>query len=298
MKQLVRSMVVIGLFSGLVPLSLRGESTTIRRSFEPAPRIEIQTVSGDCTVKKSASSQVEVTVEHSFDPAIYQPIFERTEEGISLQETFNEGTSSGYSRWTVEIPEGMEVSFSSASGDLEIGDLNLRLDASTASGDILLTRLKGSLEITSASGDLRLEEFDGSLECSTASGDIHLESGTGAFTVTSASGDIEAQNLNLQEKAYFSVASGNVALALSSPPASELKITAASGDATLDLQGNPLQGQIRVRAMPGSLDSSIPFDYQETESRGNATFLVSVADFGGGPSVEIASASGKVTLRQ
>jgi DUF4097 and DUF4098 domain-containing protein YvlB len=82
------------------------------------------------------------------------------------------------------------VHVESASGDINVVDVDGDATVRAASGDIRIGSVGGSLDVTSASGDVRAEQVTGSASVKTASGDIQVASADGEFQAKSASGGI------------------------------------------------------------------------------------------------------------
>lgn len=134
-----------------------------------------------------------------------------------------------------------EVNVKTASGDVIVGDVGGRGSFATASGDVTVGRLSGAGSAATASGDVRIAAVAGDVKASTASGDVELGSvADGRIAVNSASGDVEV-----------AVKRGTRAL---------LDCTTVSGDARSELDGDysaaegegPLV-EIRARTVSGDI---------------------------------------------
>ena len=77
-------------------------------------------------------------------------------------------------------------------------------------------------------------------------------------------------------------------------------LSAASGDVTLDFNGQPFQGsfEFRVSKHHGDIVCPEAFDHQEEVSDGDSIVLVKRFSRGAGPKITLKSASGIVTLKK
>lgn len=93
----------------------------------------------------------------------------------------------------VDVPVA-DITASVASGDVRIGEVRRELSLKSASGDLELETLTGKGKVNSASGDVRIGRADGDLSANTASGDITIGEAAGDLRLNSASGDVDVRN--------------------------------------------------------------------------------------------------------
>ncbi|MEQ9412535.1 MAG: DUF4097 family beta strand repeat-containing protein, partial [Cyclobacteriaceae bacterium] len=176
----------------------------LHKSFEGVKKIRINTSSGDCQLVKGSSSSVIVDLEHTFGDAL-RPEVEQSNDVLEIREIFKSGRSSGNSKWTVTVPDGIDVKFSSGSGDFDVSNLSFDLNASMGSGDLSFTKIKGDVKGTSGSGDVTLDNFAGELKMNSGSGKITVSKSGGDLSLNSGSGNIRITD----SKASFSANSGS-----------------------------------------------------------------------------------------
>jgi DUF4097 and DUF4098 domain-containing protein YvlB len=135
------------------------------------------------------------------------------------------------------------ASAQTASGDVDI-ELAGSVAVNTASGDVTVRHCTGPLKANTVSGDLTVHSADGSVESHTVSGDLRLESvGTDTVTANSVSGDVlvrvrrgatvwlDVRSVSGDTESELDVGDG--------PPAEtdhvmELRITTVSGDVRIE----------------------------------------------------------------
>jgi DUF4097 and DUF4098 domain-containing protein YvlB len=291
----------------------------IHETFEAKKNVRIQTVSGDCEIKAGESGKIIVDVEYAQKVEdSFEADIQETSNSIKIRERWYGRSSGGRVKWTVTVPSETEIEFSTASGDLSVDGINNTLDASTASGDITIEGSKGEFEISTASGDINVTDsngkFDfstasgdikssqmtGEMEFSTASGDIRLRNAEGLFEFSCASGDIESSGLTIKEESSFSTASGDIEVKLAKSSDYDLELSAASGDVTLDYDGNEIKGyfEFTAKKRSGSIRSPIDFDKEEEYGRNGDEYVKKSFSKGGQtPKIFLSTASGRAMLK-
>ena len=291
----------------------------INKTFEAKKNVRIQTVSGDCVVKTGTAGKITVQVKYSERAEdSFEADMQEKSNSLRLRERWHGSSSGGRVEWTVTVPAETEIEFSTASGDFSAEDINIMLDASTASGDISLEKSKGEFEISTASGDINISDangkFDfstasgdikssqmtGEMEFSTASGDIKLRNGEGLFELSCASGDIEISGIVVKEESSFSTASGDVEVELAESSDYDLELSAASGDVTLDYNGNDIKGyfEFTAKKRSGNIRSPIDFDNEEEYGRNGDEYVKKSFSRGGqSPKIYLSTTSGRASLK-
>jgi len=313
------------------------EMKTISKEFKNVESLEIELVSGDCEIIAGSGKTVSVEVKYDVKPeGNFKPEFEQQDNTLELSEEWFGHSSRGKVLWTITAPAETEVEFSAASGDLSIEKMNTTIEVETASGDIRFISAKGEVDVSTASGDIIVKNMEGDLEFSTASGDILIEDSKGNIELSTASGDIEAKNLEgefdfevasgdieveesngkfscstasgdldinevvLTGGSEFSVASGDIKIVLAKSPAHNVELSTASGDVTLDYNGNKIMGTIEMTARKKRGEINAPFkadDIEEFEKHGD-DYIRKTYLRGDGPMITIKTASGDVSLKK
>jgi len=291
----------------------------ISKTFEAKKLLRIETVSGDCSISRGDQNAIKVDVAYDIRAKdAFEPDFQVKANELKIKERWH-GHASGRVLWKITVPGETEVMFSTASGDLEIEHLNSAIDANTASGDVRISNSKGEIEISTASGDIHLAQMEGELDfstasgdiqginvkgeldLSTASGDIRLRSVSGSFDLSCASGDIDISDLTLNEESSFSTASGDIELKLAESAKADLECSAASGDVTLDYNGNELKGffEFTTKKHGGRIIAPLDFDNEEEFNRGGSEYVKKSFSAGGSqPRITFSTSSGNVKLKK
>ena len=281
LKKVLAIVVIVALLAGASAIA--GRNGEIYKTFPAKERISINTVSGDCIIKKGASDKIEVWLNYDIYPRdAFEPEFSERGRYLKLEENFF-GSSNGSSEWIIAVPDGTRIKFSTASGNIAVENLSGEFDFNTASGDIELIDCKGEFDLNSASGDVTLENC------------------TGDFRVGTASGDIRSSGTLMEYSSNFSTASGDVEVELAKTPEVDMSISTASGRAELNYDGNPIKGyfELVARADRGRIVAPFDFDAENRFRRHGEryvakTYLAETDD----PQITLETASGRVTLRE
>ena len=131
----------------------------------------------------------------------------------------------------------------SASGDVQLGDVGGRADVNTASGDVQVGSAAGGGTIRSASGDVQIGEAAQRVSMNTASGDMQIGSiAEGSVDVKSASGDVRI-GIKQGSRLYVDARS------LSGDTTSEVELGGAeiaTGGPLVEVKGTTMSGDIRI----------------------------------------------------
>lgn len=163
----------------------------------------------------------------------------------------------------VRAPHGADVDANLASAPFRaVGRLG-KLELNTASGDVQVEDVDHDVKIHSASGDVRLGSVCGRADVNTASGDIQIDAVEGGGTIRSASGDVvigaAAEQVKLQ------TASGDMVIA--SIAEGSVDVKSASGDVRVGVkQGSRLH--VDARSLSGDTTSEVELGAVEVAAGG------------------------------
>ena len=275
-----KSICAIGLFFLFSIVVLAQEK--LNRSFTGVKGIKIKTASGNCLLTKATGTTVNVDLQHTFG-SDYNPEINQDGDQLTIREKFNSNTSRGDAKWTLDVPDGIEVSFATGSGNFEASNLTLELDVSTGSGDISLSKTKGDVRGNTGSGDITLDDTQGQVKANSGSGNISLDGGLGELKLNCGSGDIRLKNskaaimantgsgtvrgtnLTLTGPSGFNTGSGDAEVVLAVAPTHNISVNSGSGDAILDFNGNTIAGEIVMKANKRNGEIKAPFEFDKTE---------------------------------
>lgn len=304
----------------LVSFSLHAQEKNIKKSFSDVTEINLSTASGDCQIIKSTGNKVEVEVVYSYSDDIFKAILEQDGGVLELKEKFERNSNSnGDSKWTLSVPDKMEIDINSGSGNIKAKSIALKLKTNTGSGDITLDYASGEIKANTGSGEFSADSFEGSMKINTGSGDVDLTNSKGEFRINLGSGDIEASKLSgefsmnvgsgdidtkdivLTGASSFNSGSGDVRITLESALKNDISVNSGSGNAILDFNGTKVEGEVTMKANKKNGDISAPFEFDEVteEGNGNQTIIKKTAKIGSSNvKIKIATGSGRAVIEK
>ncbi len=278
MKKIKRFTLLSMIVFSLVFINLG--AADVNKTFKAVDNVKIKTVSGDCIVKIGGSSEIKVHVNYTYPADKFKPVFKEEDGVLLMKEDFKKGSKDlkGESKWTVTVPAKTNIAFKSASGNLDVGELQGKLNAKTASGNVTAAGANGTINVKSASGHIAV-------------------GGTGTFNIKCANGDIKAKGIVLEGASGFNSVSGKINVVLAKSSKYDISLKTVSGDATLDYNGNDVKGYFVFKGQKGNIHSDIPFE--GGKDKGYSPFVKKSFKKGGdSPKVSFSTVSGSLTLKK
>ena len=175
------------LIASFISVAVFGQQT-ITKIYDGVKDIRLNTSAGDGIIKKGSGNQVKVTLEYTYDDDSFEPIFEQSGSRLELGEEFERNfRTSGRSTWTLEIPDDIDFNFNASSGDLQIDNLKIEVDANVSSGDVELSSLIGNINVNASSGDIDVDNLEGDFQANVSSGSIEVADSKGDMEINSSS---------------------------------------------------------------------------------------------------------------
>jgi len=304
------------LFIIFLVISVSSKAQEVTKTFKEIKQIIITTSSSDIILAKGSSKDVEVKVTFTYSPKDFEPIFQQAGDVLKLQEKYANNSSNGDSKWTITIPDGINVKTNSGSGNVEAADLKVSIKSNSGSGSYSWRNLSGESSISTGSGEIHLDSYSGQANISAGSGAIYVNNcqgdvnaGTGSGTISingfkgvikagSGSGEVNAEKFTLTGKSSFGTGSGSVLVKLSEPIAFPISIGSGSGKAVLDCNGLKLAGHITMSASKEYGKIMAPFNFDKTEEideKGNDRIMIQKTVQLGNATTEIKITTGSGT---
>ena len=299
--------------------SMAQEEKTVEKSYDGLEKIEANFASGDLTLIKGTSNTVKIKLVYTYDDDQFTPEFEQNGSKLEIDEKFERGSTSGYSKWTMTIPDGLSFDVNSGSGDITAADLEVDIDSNSGSGDIDLENVNGDLDVNNGSGDVNVDQHSGEVSVNTGSGDVTLSDSKGEvdinagsgdikltsvnadFSINTGSGDVRADDVTISGKSSFNSGSGDTEISLGAVLDHSISINSGSGDAELDFNGHEISGFVTMKANKknGEIDAPFEFDKVEEEDQGNQTIIKKTVKLGSKDiNINVGTGSGKAVIRK
>ncbi len=233
-----------------------------------------------------------------------------TQEGNTVRlgriqdETTRQAVSVSYE---VSVPANTRVSAQTGSGRVSVEGTRLPVVARSGSGSVTVRQIDADAEVRTGSGAVTIESVAGTASASTGSGAIRATGVGRGLQASTGSGRIEAA-LSGEGDVTASTGSGSVTLTgvvgavqastssggvrVDGRPTGDWKISAASGSVSVTVP--PDAGfTVDARTGSGSLNVDVPITVQGRIDRRRVQGTVR----GGGPTLELSTASGSISIR-
>ncbi|MCP5106738.1 MAG: DUF4097 domain-containing protein [bacterium] len=337
MKKFKLSLFVIVLMTALCMVNIHaGEKKEVTKTFEGKELVRIQTMTGNCIIKKKEGNEITVHVVYEPINDMFKPRIQEEGGTLVIRDKLP-GSNGSASLWKITVPERTDIKFSSIAGSFSVNGLDGKIFAKTVAGDLSAEDCIGDLQLTSvngefkvkrlrgdvklkgvscemrikevtgdltvlnSSGSVKAEDLDGVISLKMAAGDIEIKRAKGEFKVKTASGNIEAEDIVLKKAGSFKVASGNVEVKLAESAAHDLNLAAGSGNVLLDYSGNAVKGWFEFRALAGAGEIISPFKFDKEEVKekwGKKYDFKSFKKDGDSPKIHLYTSTGNAQLKK
>ena len=275
-----RTKIIISLFvflSFMVSAALlAAPEEKVDKTFGKKDEIRFKLVLGDCQLKKSSDGSIHVHLVYSYEPDMsFEPLIRERGGTLYLEEKMRGNNPKGYSTWTVEVPDDIEIEFKSATGSLTVEGLKIEIDGSTGTGDIELSQVKGEFDLSTGTGDVEAYDSEGEFELSSGTGNVKIKNCKGNFDASSGTGDVKAEGLTLELDGEFSSGTGDAEVSFPDGTDFELKVSSGTDDAILDMNGKQVKGyfEFTCHARRGRIVCPVKFDKEEEYKDNDQTYL-------------------------
>jgi DUF4097 and DUF4098 domain-containing protein YvlB len=246
------------------------------KTFAKKDEIRFKLVLGDCQLKKSSDSRIHVHLVYSYEPDMsFEPRIEERGGRLYLEEKMRGNNPQGYSTWTVEVPDDIEIEYKSATGSLTVEGLKLEIDGSTGTGDIVLSQVKGEFDLSTGTGDVEASDSEGEFDLSSGTGNVEFKNCKGNFDASSGTGDVMAEGLTIEFDGEFSSGTGDAEVSFPDGTDFELRVSSGTDDAILDMNGKQIRGyfEFTCQARRGRIICPVKFDKEEEYKQNDHTYL-------------------------
>ena len=275
-----RTKIIVSLFvflSFMVSAALlAAPEEKVDKTFAKKDEIRFKLVLGDCQLKKSSDSRIHVHLVYSYEPDMsFEPRIEERGGRLYLEEKMRGNNPKGYSTWTVDVPDDIEIEFKSATGSLAIEGLKLEVDGSTGTGDIVLSQVKGEFDLSTGTGDVEASDSEGEFELSSGTGNVEIKKCKGNFDASSGTGNVKAEGLTIEFDGEFSSGTGDAEVSFPDGTDFELRVSSGTDDAILDMGGKQVKGyfEFTCHARRGRIVCPVKFDKEEELKHNDQTYL-------------------------
>ena len=272
----------------------------INKTFDPKEEVEIELVLGDCLIKASTDNKIHVKLVYSYDDDYFEAVFREKSNTISIREKFHGENGGGYARWTIMVPDDLVVEFESATGSLNLEGVTGKFEGSSGTGSIEVLEAKGEFELNSGTGSVSVENSEGEFDLNSGTGPVKIEDRKGEFDANSCTGRVRAHNIVIEVEGEFNSGTGDVEVSRPQGEDFDLSLNSGTNDATLVMDGLPIEGyyEFTASARSGDIDSPIDFDREDEYEDDGDTMRKSFTRVKNSPRYYISTGTGTAELKR
>ena len=152
------------------------QTKTIQKSYNNIQKIELDVISGNIEI--GASSNGQVLLDGEYDSDQVQVSITNNNGKLKIKEKSKSRRMNEASSWTLKVPNDIMIRTNTASGNVEVEDVDIELFSNTGSGNYRFENFEGFMKLNTGSGNSSLEmngfKFNGELvmQCGEKSGNI------------------------------------------------------------------------------------------------------------------------------
>jgi len=136
----------------------------------------------------------------------------------------------------LKLPRRIDLSVSSVSGSLKVGDVDGQTQVSSISGSASIGNVGGKLQVSSISGNLEIGNVGAEARVTSISGNLGLGQVNGSLDVSSVSGGLKATLVSLSPQGiHIKSVSGSVEIGFKSEVNADFNASGVSGQVYLDV---------------------------------------------------------------
>ena len=247
----------------------------------PGARVEVSSISGSVKISNSETGTAEVqiirTARTRADLEYYKIEVQQTGNSLVVRGGIHEPDERRNNiqvnhQVILKLPRRIDLSVSSISGSVRVGDVDGPVQASSISGSANIGNVAGKLRLSSVSGSVEVGNVGADARVSSVSGNVGLGQVNDSLDVSSVSGGVKATLISLSPRGiHIKSVSGSVEIGFMS-------------DVNADFNAENISGQVYL---------NVPNVSRESEEK-STTVRARIG--AGGTPITISSVSGNIRL--
>jgi len=173
----------------------------------------------------------------------------------------------------VLVPERYNVDFSNGAGNVDIVEVEGRIEGRTGAGNIMIDDVRGRVDVTSGAGNIEIAGDIESAEVNTGAGNINLYGLQGAVEANTGAGNVFAE--------------------ITRQPEDDSELHSGAGNVTVELDDD-VSVYVDATAALGSAECDFPLKVSKKWLKKSFSGEIN----GGGPELRMFAGVGNVTLRR
>jgi hypothetical protein len=193
-------------------------------------------------------------------------------------------------RYTIFTPKEFSAEVNTSGGDVDVADLNGKMDIETSGGNIVLENIIGEVIASTSGGDIETTNITGPVNAETSGGSIRSSSVKGSFDGHTSGGDVVIDRIDGRVKA--STSGGNIRAKIDGENKG-IHLETSGGDIDIYLKEN-IAADIDAETTGGEVDCDLPVvvkgKVKESELHGKIN--------GGGESIYAQTSGGSIRIAE
>ena len=223
------------------------ERDEINQTYQLAPgtRVEVSSIRGSVEIVNGDTATAEVkiirTARSRADLEYHKIEVEQTGNslvvrGVQEPEQHRRQNIQVDHKVILKLPRSVDLSVSSVSGSLKVGDVDGQMYVSSISGSANIGNVGGKLQVSSISGRLEVGNVGADARVTSISGNLGLGQVNGSLDVSSVSGGLDATLVSLSPQGiHIKSVSGSVKIGFKSEVNADFNAEHVSGEVYLDV---------------------------------------------------------------
>ena len=319
MKRTLGILVLVALVCSLSTAAFAKKTKVIEKTFDGVDELKIETILGDCVIKKGDGDKISIRVEYTYDDDEFEAKFKERGGSLYVEEDLDGNNIKGDSEWFITVPAGIDIEFTSATGSLKASGLSGKLEANSGTGEMVISGFDGDLEaksgtgdvtlsdskgeftLNSGTGDITVNDADGDFDANSGTGNVKIAKASGDFDANSGTGNVEAVKLSIEDFGEFSSGTGDAEIDLPEGKSYELEVSSGTGKATIACGGSDLDAYVEMSAKKrsGKISSSFDFEDEEEYYRNDDKYVRKWFTKGSGSrKIEIRTGTGRAKIKK
>ncbi|MEM6321020.1 MAG: DUF4097 family beta strand repeat-containing protein [Bacteroidota bacterium] len=286
------------LIAFLMPLFLHGQE--VNETYKDVAYLDVELATGEVTIKKSKNSQV--SVRGKYDDDRVKVTIDYSGNSLSIKEKNRYGNNNGGrgSIWTIEVPDGLDISASSGTGDVLVSGIKADFEGNSGTGDVEVADIEGRIDLNSGTGSVIVRNAKGRFDLNSGTSNVLVSNAEGKFDANSGTGNVKFEKVHPTSSSTLNSGTGNVKFVLSDKLEADLELNSGTGDAVLDFDGQKVEGDFEMSCGLNSGTIVAPFQFDTERKVGSKynghwekTAKVGKAEY----DVEVSTGTGRAEIR-
>lgn len=266
MKKVLNQIAVFAILFAALPTLIFAQN--LDKSYKNVEYLEISSLTGDITIQKGKTAEVQVKGEWNEDKIRVKVNYDG--KTLTIEEKkVRDNVNGGASNWVLMVPDNLDLDVNSGTGDLAISGVKADLDANSGTGDISIEDMEGRFDVNSGTGSVDIDNAKGKFDLNSGTSYVKVTNSEGKFEANSGTGSVKFSRVKPTGNSTLNSGTGNVEFVISGEIEADLTLNSGTGDAVLDFAGNKIEGDFEMKCGINSGRIVAPFKFDSEQKIGH-----------------------------